>query len=60
VSIGEDVEEDSDRVSAPTFEINHEKPWSEILEKRRKGFLQFLELGHAISERNLLAGDRYP
>ena len=52
-------EEDADRVNALTFEKNHNQPWSEISSRWRDGFLQFLELGEKISERNLLDGDRY-
>ena len=52
-------EEDADQVNALTFERNHNKPWSEIYQNWRDGFLQFLELGDAISERNLLDTDRY-
>ncbi|MCI0609390.1 MAG: ClbS/DfsB family four-helix bundle protein [Anaerolineae bacterium] len=59
-NIGEDWEEDADRVNALTFETNHEKPWSEIHQNWKEGFLRFLELGDKISERELLDGDRYP
>lgn len=58
-SIGGDWEEDANRVNALTFERNHGKPWSDVYENWRNGFLQFLELGDMISERNLLDGDRY-
>ena len=60
VSIGEDWEESADRVNALTFENNHGKPWSDIYQSWRAGFLGFLEVGNEISERNLLDGDRYP
>ena len=60
VNIGEDWEQEADRVNALTFENNHNKPWSEIYENWRAGFLRFLALGSEISERNLLDGDRYP
>lgn len=59
LSIGEDWEEDSDRVNALTFENNHEKPWSEIYQNWQSGFLRFLVLGSQVSERDLLDGDRY-
>jgi hypothetical protein len=55
----ENWEEDADRVNALTFENHHEKPWQEIYENWRIGFLRFLELGNAMSERNLLDSDRY-
>ncbi len=58
--LGEDWEEDADRVNALTFETNHKKPWSEVYQNWRSGFLRFLELGNEISERDLLDGDRYP
>lgn len=60
MALGEDWEEDANRVNALTFERNHEKPWSEVYQNWRGGFLQFLELGNKISERDLLDGDRYP
>jgi hypothetical protein len=56
----ENWEEDADRVNALTFETQHKKPWSEIHQIWRDGFLRLLELGHEISERELLDGDRYP
>ena len=59
VSLGEEWEEDADRVNALTYETNHEKPWSEIYQNWKNGFLRFLELGKEISERDLLDGDRY-
>lgn len=60
VNIGEDWEENSDRVNALTYETNHEKPWSEIHQKWSEGFLRFLELGDKISEKDLLDSGRYP
>ena len=56
----ENWEEDADRVNALTFETQHNKPWSEIYQNWKNGFLGFLELGEKISERDLLDGDRYP
>ena len=52
-------EEDADRVNAVTFEQYHNKSWTEIYQNWRNGFLQLLEVGHQISERDLLDGDRY-
>jgi hypothetical protein len=60
VSIGDGWEEDADRVNALTFERQHDKPWSEIFQNWKNGFLKFLELGNKLSERDLLDGDRYP
>ncbi len=59
VSLGEDWEDNADRVNALTFETNYEKSWSEIYQNWKDGFLRFLELGNEISERDLLDGDRY-
>jgi len=60
LNLGEDWEGNADRVNALTFERNPEKPWSEVDENWRNGFLRFLELGNEISERDLLDGGRYP
>lgn len=58
--IGDDWEENADRVNAVTYETNHNKQWIEVYQNWRNGFLRFLELGNEISERDLLDGDRYP
>jgi hypothetical protein len=55
----ENWEENADQVNAVIFEQQHGKPWSEIQENWRNGFLRFLELGNKISERDLLDGNRY-
>lgn len=60
MNIGEDWEKNADRVNAVTFENNHEKLWPETYQNWKRGFLQFLELGNRIPERDLLNGDRYP
>jgi hypothetical protein len=60
MELGQDWEENADRVNAWTYESNHNKPWSEVYENWRTGFLRFLEVGSKISERDLLDGDRYP
>lgn len=60
LNVGEDWEDNADRVNALTFETNHEKPWSEIYYNWKNGFLRFLELGNEISEINLLDTGRYP
>lgn len=56
----ENWEDDADRVNALTFELNHEKPWSEIYQNWKTGFLRFLGSGNKVSERDLLDGNRYP
>jgi hypothetical protein len=55
----ENWEADADRVNAATFERHHAKPWFEIYQNWKDGFLRLLELGNKISERDLLDGDRY-
>jgi len=55
----ENWEEDADRVNALVFQHYHGKPWTEIFENWKTGFLRFLELANQISERNLLDGDKY-
>lgn len=53
-------EENVDRVNALTFELQHRKPWPDVYQTWKDGFLQFLELGNQISERDLLDSGRYP
>src|SRR5215211_9151619 len=50
LAIGEDWEEDSDRVNALTFENSHEKPWALVYRNWKSGFLHFLGLANKISE----------
>jgi hypothetical protein len=58
--LGENWEESADHVNAVTYGRNHAKPWTEIHQNWRNGFLRFLEVGSRISERDLLDGGRYP
>jgi hypothetical protein len=53
-------EEDANQTNARIYDINHEKPWTEIHQNWKNGFQKFLELGDKILEKNLLDGDRYP
>ena len=55
-----DWEENADQTNAWVYETYHEKPWSEVYQNWREGFLRFLELGGPISEKDLLDVDRYP
>ena len=50
----EDWEENANQTNAITYEMNRKKPWSEVHQNWRSGFLRFLESGEAISERDLL------
>ena len=59
LSIGKDWEEDANLVNALTFDANHEKPWSEVYQNWRTGYLQFLDSGNKIPERTLLDSDKY-
>jgi hypothetical protein len=56
----ENWEENPDQVNALTFETQHQKPWPEIHQNWKIGFLHFIRLGSAISERDLLDTDQYP
>ena len=58
--LGKDWEENSDHTNAWIYENNHEKPWTEIHQNWRKGFLRLLEVGNEISQINLLATGLYP
>jgi hypothetical protein len=60
LSVGEDWEDNGDAVNALTFERNHHKPWSEIYQNWRNGFLRLMDVAEKISERDLLDGNRYP
>jgi hypothetical protein len=53
-------EDDADGVNALTFRTHHNKPWSEIYQNWKNGFLRFLELGEKFPERDLLDRGRYP
>jgi hypothetical protein len=55
-----DWEDNADQTNARIYETYHEKPWSEVYQNWRDGFLRFLELGKPISEKDLLDGDRFP
>jgi hypothetical protein len=56
----ENWEENADQVNAATYKNSYEKPWLDVHQNWRDGFLRLLELGSKIPERNLLDGDRYP
>ena len=58
--LDEDWEENASQTNAWIYQTYHEKPWPEVYQNWRKGFLQLLELGKPISEKDLLDGDRYP
>jgi hypothetical protein len=52
---------DSDElINAWMYETYRDKPWSQVHQDWRAGFLRFLELGAGIAERDLLDGGKYP
>lgn len=55
-----DWEENANQTNAWVYETYHEKPWSEVYQNWREGFLRLVESGEPISEKDLLDGDRYP
>ena len=59
VESNEDWEENANRTNAVTFERYHHKPWSEIYQNWREGFLRLLALGKEIPEKDLLDSARY-
>jgi hypothetical protein len=50
---------DTDQINAWISESYRERPWSDVHQQWRAGFLRFLELGAAISEKDLLDSGRY-
>jgi hypothetical protein len=56
----EDWEEDPDQTNASVYETYHARPWPEVHQKWRDGFLRLLEVGELISERDLLDAERHP
>lgn len=59
-ALGGDWEEDADRTNAWISATHHGKPWPEIYQGWRVGFMHFVELGTAITERDLLDATKYP
>jgi hypothetical protein len=55
-----DAEDSTDQVNGWIYETYREQPWSAVHTNWRAGFLRFLELGEAISEKDLLDSSRYP
>jgi hypothetical protein len=57
--LGDDWEENTDKTNALFYESNYTKPWLEVHQNWRDGFLRFLELGNKVSEKDLLDGGRH-
>jgi hypothetical protein len=55
-----DWEENANMTNARVYEIAHEKPWVEIYQDWRDGFVRLIGSGEHIPERDLLDGDKYP
>jgi len=55
-----DVESNTEPTNAWIYDTYREQPWSKAYQDWRAGFLQLLELGAEISERDLLDASRYP
>jgi hypothetical protein len=53
-------EDNTERLNAWIYETHREQAWSSAHGDWREGFLRFLELGEAISEKDLLDSGRYP
>ena len=54
-----DWEENADQTNAWIIKTQHQKPWSEVHQNWREGFLLFLDSGETIPEKDLLDADRY-
>ena len=54
-----DSEDTTDQINAWIYETNREQPWSTVYQQWRDGFLHLLEVGEAITERDLLDSSRY-
>ena len=59
LTLNEDWEEDVDRTNAWIYETQHAKPWSEIYQNWRAGYLKLLDSAQAIPEQDLLGTGRY-
>ena len=52
-------DEDTNQTNAWIYKNFHNQSWAEVHKKWREGFLQLLDLGEKLSERDLLDGDRH-
>lgn len=52
-------EEDTDKNNDAIYKLHRDKPWSSVHREWSEGFMRFLELGRALSERDLLDSTRY-
>jgi hypothetical protein len=54
-----DWEEDVDRTNAWIYQNNHARPWSQVHQNWREGYLQMLNSTEPIVEKDLLDKERY-
>jgi len=54
-----DSENNTDHINGWIYESYREQPWSMVYQNWREGFLRLLEVGAAISEKDLLDSSRY-
>jgi len=54
------TENDVDGINAWFYATYRDQPWPAICQAWKEGFLRFLELGGALTERDLLDSSRYP
>jgi hypothetical protein len=54
-----EVEGEPDQLNAWLYQTNQDKPWSQVYQEWRAGFLHFLALGEKIPESDLLDPARY-
>jgi uncharacterized protein DUF1706 len=57
--LGPDEEGSTDKINAWIFETNRERPWAQVHQDWRDGFMRFLELGDTIPEPMLLGAGVY-
>lgn len=56
---GPESEEEPHRFNARIFEIHRERPWSQVHQEWRAGFLKVLKLGEGVPEDDLLEVGKY-
>jgi hypothetical protein len=60
IEVDPDSEEGVERINAWTRQTYHGRPWSEVFQDWRDGFLHFLEVAEAIPEQDLVDAQKYP
>lgn len=55
-----DSEEELHRFNARIFELHRERPWTEVHQAWRAGFLKVLKLGEEVPEDDLVEAGKYP